>query len=158
MYEVDAPRKPITHIQNTAPGPPKAMAAATPALLPMPMRPDIDSASARTRTPASELWPVVSQYLTKPRTCMKRVRNEPQACAQHNAISALLQMMLFNQTKGFHGATSPARAGMADTARGSDKITAIRAPPTPDARQRHRGHPGPGSTGGCRIKAEYPQA
>jgi hypothetical protein len=46
MYEVDAPSNAITHIQNTAPGPPAAMAVATPAMLPMPTRPDSDIANA----------------------------------------------------------------------------------------------------------------
>ena len=31
------PKKPTTHIQNTAPGPPKATAVPTPAMLPVPM-------------------------------------------------------------------------------------------------------------------------
>ena len=34
------PNKAITHIQNTAPGPPKAIAVATPAILPIPTLPD----------------------------------------------------------------------------------------------------------------------
>src|SRR5690625_7238338 len=38
MKDVAAPRKAIIHIQNTAPGPPKAIAVATPPMLPMPTR------------------------------------------------------------------------------------------------------------------------
>ena len=34
---VDMPRRPDTHIQNTAPGPPETMAVATPPMLPTPM-------------------------------------------------------------------------------------------------------------------------
>src|SRR5690606_22641901 len=101
--EVDAPRKPITHIQKIAPGPPKAMAVATPAILPMPMRPDIDNASAWNEdTPASDFCPEkVSRVIsTRPRTCMKRVRNENHSPApRHSAISALLQMMPFTQPR-----------------------------------------------------------
>ena len=37
---VEAPKKAIIHIQNTAPGPPRAMAVATPTMLPVPTRPD----------------------------------------------------------------------------------------------------------------------
>ncbi len=36
--EVAAPRRAITHIQKTAPGPPKLIAVATPPMLPMPTR------------------------------------------------------------------------------------------------------------------------
>jgi len=34
------PKKEITHIQNTEPGPPMAMAEATPAMLPLPTVPE----------------------------------------------------------------------------------------------------------------------
>ena len=79
MYEVDAPRKAIIHIQNTAPGPPNAIAVATPAMLPVPTRPDSDSASAWNEdTPASDdLLLNISRIISgTPRTCMKRVRIE----------------------------------------------------------------------------------
>ena len=46
MYAVDAPRNATTHIQNTALGPPKPIAAATPAILPVPTLPDSETASA----------------------------------------------------------------------------------------------------------------
>ncbi|MNN86480.1 hypothetical protein D3C81_2039050 [compost metagenome] len=36
---VAMPSRPIIHIQNTAPGPPRLMATATPAMLPAPTRP-----------------------------------------------------------------------------------------------------------------------
>lgn len=36
-YFVAMPTKAVTHIQNSAPGPPTAMAVATPAMLPVPM-------------------------------------------------------------------------------------------------------------------------
>ncbi len=35
-YLVAIPKRPVTHIQNIAPGPPAAMAVATPAILPVP--------------------------------------------------------------------------------------------------------------------------
>ncbi|KAB7756904.1 hypothetical protein MPHL43072_20995 [Mycolicibacterium phlei DSM 43072] len=44
--EVDAPRKATVHIQNRAPGPPNAIAVATPAMLPVPTRPASDMVSA----------------------------------------------------------------------------------------------------------------
>src|SRR5690606_22650057 len=97
MYDVDAPRNAITHIQNTAPGPPKAMAVATPAMLPMPTRPDSDIASAWNEdTPASEDLPESRSRIISgtQRNCMKRVRNENHRPApRHSAISPLLQMM-----------------------------------------------------------------
>ncbi|MNT04964.1 hypothetical protein D3C72_1395650 [compost metagenome] len=74
------------------------MAVATPAMLPMPMRPAIDMARAWNEdTPASDFSPdTVRRHIsTKPRICMKRVRrlkNRP--AARHMKISALLQMML----------------------------------------------------------------
>lgn len=36
-YFVAIPTKAVTHIQNSAPGPPTAIAVATPAMLPVPM-------------------------------------------------------------------------------------------------------------------------
>jgi len=78
-YAVEAPRKATTHIQNTAPGPPKAIAVATPAMLPVPTRPDSDMASAWNEdTPEAEDWPLnINRIISaKPRTCMKRVRTE----------------------------------------------------------------------------------
>ena len=38
MKDVAAPSRATVHIQKTAPGPPKAMAVATPPMLPMPTR------------------------------------------------------------------------------------------------------------------------
>lgn len=46
MMVDELPRKVITHIQNTAPGPPMPMAVATPAILPVPTRPDMASGKA----------------------------------------------------------------------------------------------------------------
>src|SRR5690606_34540345 len=94
--EVDAPRKAITHIQNTAPGPPKAIAVATPAMLPMPTRPDSDIASAWNEdTPASDDLPDSSRRTISGtlRNCMNRVRIEKYRPApRQSAISALLQI------------------------------------------------------------------
>src|SRR5690606_18076687 len=99
MYEVDAPRKAITHIQNTAPGPPNAIAVATPAMLPMPTRPDSDIARAwNDDTPATELAPpsssaTISRTL---RSCTNRVRIENQSPApRHRTISGVLQISPF---------------------------------------------------------------
>ena len=44
--ELAAPNRAMTHIQNTAPGPPTAMAVATPARLPVPTRLAIEMANA----------------------------------------------------------------------------------------------------------------
>src|SRR5690606_16838798 len=111
MYEVDAPRKAITHIQNTAPGPPKAIAVATPAMLPMPTRPDSEIANAWNEdTPASDDLPDSSSRTISGTCliCMNRVRNESQSPApRHSAISALLQMMPLSQTRNASTKTLP---------------------------------------------------
>ncbi len=58
MYAVAAPKNATTHIQKTAPGPPKPIAAATPAILPVPTRPDNDTAKAwKDEIPCFELLP-----------------------------------------------------------------------------------------------------
>ncbi len=41
-----APMMDMSHIQNTAPGPPVAMAVATPAMLPVPTREAVETISA----------------------------------------------------------------------------------------------------------------
>src|SRR5690606_29005420 len=91
-----APRKAITHIHKTAPGPPKAIAVATPAMLPMPTRPDSEMASAWNEdTPACDDLPDSSSRTISgtPRSCMKRVRMEKYRPApRHSAISALRQI------------------------------------------------------------------
>ena len=46
MYAVEAPRKATIHIQKTAPGPPNPIAAATPAIFPVPTLPDKDTDKA----------------------------------------------------------------------------------------------------------------
>ncbi|GFG49921.1 hypothetical protein MAGR_13620 [Mycolicibacterium agri] len=57
--DVDAPRKATAHIQNIAPGPPKAMAVATPAILPVPTRPASDIVSAwKEETPEGDFSPL----------------------------------------------------------------------------------------------------
>src|SRR5690606_7766093 len=85
-----------THIQNTAPGPPNAIAVATPAMLPMPTRPESEIASAwKEDTPALDDLPDSSRWIISGtwRICMKRVRIEKYSPApRHSAISALLQM------------------------------------------------------------------
>src|SRR5690606_32270668 len=101
MYDVEAPRKAIAHIQNTAPGPPKAIAVATPAMLPVPTRPPSDIASAWNEdTPAREaLLPNSSLTISgTPRNCMKRVRSEKyRPRPRHRPTSAMLQMMAFSE-------------------------------------------------------------
>src|SRR5690606_32392733 len=59
MMADELPRKAIVHIQNTAPGPPMPIAVATPAILPVPTRPDIARAKAWNEDiPLFELLPV----------------------------------------------------------------------------------------------------
>ena len=61
MNEVEAPRKAISHIQNTAPGPPSAIAVATPPMLPMPTRPARDIMSDwNDEVPSGEASPFLS--------------------------------------------------------------------------------------------------
>ena len=56
--DVEAPRNAIIHIQNSAPGPPNAMAVATPAMLPVPTRPASDMVSAwKLDTPDGDFSP-----------------------------------------------------------------------------------------------------
>ncbi len=79
------------------------MAVATPAMLPTPMRPAIDMASAwKEDTPASDFCPrTVSRHISaNPRICMTRVRSVNHSPApRHMKMSALLQMMpLTNST------------------------------------------------------------
>src|SRR5690606_7595428 len=66
-------------------------------MLPMPMRPAIDTANAWNEdTPASDFSPrTVSRHISaKPRTCRKRVRRlNHSAAPRHMKMSALLQMM-----------------------------------------------------------------
>lgn len=58
MKDVAAPSRAMTHIQNTAPGPPNAMAVATPPMLPMPTRPASDiMRDWRDEVPSAESWP-----------------------------------------------------------------------------------------------------
>ena len=56
------PTRAMTHIQNTAPGPPSVIATATPAMLPPPTRPPtLTSNAARELTcPTASLLPSVS--------------------------------------------------------------------------------------------------
>src|SRR5688572_13494957 len=96
MYDVEAPSKAMTHIQKIAPGPPKAIAVAVPAMLPTPMRPDseIDRA-CHDDTPAADFSPfTMSRSISpKPRICMKRVRIENHSpTPRHRPISARLQI------------------------------------------------------------------
>src|SRR3546814_12103617 len=89
MYEVEAPRNAIAHIQNTAPGPPKAIAVATPAMLPVPTRPASETASAWNEdTPELDalLLNIHRSISATPQTCMKRVRiekNRPMTRPRH---------------------------------------------------------------------------
>src|SRR5690606_40128480 len=69
----------MSHIQNTAPGPPMAMAVATPAILPVPIRPDSAIAKAwNDETPLVEEPPPNSSFTMsfKYLTCKNPVANE----------------------------------------------------------------------------------
>src|SRR5699024_12681007 len=58
MKEVAEPKSATAHIQKTAPGPPKAIAVATPAILPTPTRPASDIISDwKEDTPFSDFSP-----------------------------------------------------------------------------------------------------
>ncbi len=77
MKEVAAPRKATVHIQKTAPGPPKAMAVATPPMLPMPTRLARDIISDwKDEVPSTESSPSRSCLTMSgiPRTWTRRVR------------------------------------------------------------------------------------
>ena len=75
MNEVEAPRKPETHIQNTAPGPPKAIAVATPPMLPMPTRPDSDIISDwKEEVPSGETSPFLSWSIMSGRLRIEAAR------------------------------------------------------------------------------------
>ena len=77
MKALEAPRKATTHIQRIAPGPPKAMAMATPAMLPTPTRLDSEIDSAwNGDTPDSERsWRNTRRSMSgSARSWMKRVR------------------------------------------------------------------------------------
>lgn len=76
MKEVAAPSSATIHIQNTAPGPPKAMAVATPPMLPMPTRLASDIISDwKDEVPFSDVSPSRSCLIipadpgTAPRRC-----------------------------------------------------------------------------------------
>src|SRR5699024_11240237 len=67
------------HIQKTAPGPPKAIAVATPAMLPTPTRPANDiMRDSKDETPFSDLSPRTSCLSMSgiPRIWMNLVRSE----------------------------------------------------------------------------------
>ena len=74
-----APRNAMAHIQNIAPGPPMAMAVATPAMFPVPTRPPRAMAKPwKLEMPEAEAWPCQS-WVTMAfrwRTCRKRVQME----------------------------------------------------------------------------------
>ena len=81
---VEAPKNAMSHIQNTAPGPPRAMAVATPTILPVPTRPDSATQNASKEdmpclVPSSETsFGAKRLRIISPNrlTCTKRVRME----------------------------------------------------------------------------------
>src|SRR3546814_2018223 len=101
MYDVEAPKKAIAHIQNTAPGPPNAIAVATPAMLPVPTRPASETASAWNEdTPELDdlLLNIRRSISGTPQTCMKRVRIEKyRPRPRHSPTSAMLQLMSLSE-------------------------------------------------------------
>ena len=101
---VEAPKKAMTHIQKMAPGPPRAMAVATPTMFPVPTRPDRATQKASKEEmpcllPSSAFSaPAKSERIISPkrRTCTKRVRKEKYSPAPTNSTtSAGLQTMEF---------------------------------------------------------------
>src|SRR3546814_18375979 len=101
MYDVEAPKKAIAHIQNTAPGPPNAIAVATPAMLPVPTRPASETASAwnEDTLELDDLLLNIRRSISgTPQTCMKRVRIEKyRPGPRHSPTSAMLQMMSLSE-------------------------------------------------------------
>src|SRR5699024_12555573 len=76
MNEVAEPNKATAHIQKTAPGPPKAIAVATPAILPTPTRPAKDIISDwNDETPFSDFSPFFNCFSMSgmPRICRNLV-------------------------------------------------------------------------------------
>ena len=101
---VEAPKKAMIHIQKMAPGPPSAIAVATPTMLPVPTRPD----KATQKASKEEMpccWPSAdfsaeakSERIINPkrRTCTKRVRKEKYSPAPTRSTTRKgLQMMSF---------------------------------------------------------------
>ena len=85
-YLVAMPKMAVTHIQNTAPGPPATTAVATPAMLPVPMVADSAVISAP-KCDTSPSWSLPSSFLpwgvkacfsanTSIENCRKRSRRE----------------------------------------------------------------------------------
>ena len=77
--DVDAPRNATVHIQNKAPGPPNAIAVATPAMLPVPTRPASDIVRAwKDETPDGDFSPLsISRIISGTcRICRSLVRIE----------------------------------------------------------------------------------
>src|SRR5690625_6080534 len=71
--------KAINHIQKTAPGPPMAIAVATPAMFPVPIRPDMAIENAWNElTPLSDDFPLNNKLtiVLSNLTCTNRVRIE----------------------------------------------------------------------------------
>src|SRR3546814_10661568 len=103
MYDVEAPKKAIAHIQNTAPGPPNAIAVATPAMLPVPTRPASETASAwNVDTPELDalLLHISTSICGQPQTCMKRVRIEKsKPRPRPSPTSAKLQIIPLSESR-----------------------------------------------------------
>src|SRR3546814_5629183 len=103
MYEVEAPRNAIAHIQNTAPGPPKAIAVATPAMLPVPTRTASETASAWNEDTheLDDLLLNISRSISgTPQTCMKRVRIEKyRPRPRQDPTRAILQVMSLSEVR-----------------------------------------------------------
>src|SRR3546814_4054166 len=103
MYDVEAPKKAIAHIQNTAPGPPNAIAVATPALLPVPTRPASETASAWNEdTPELDdmLLNIRRSISGTHQTCMKRVRIEQYMPRQRpRPTSAMPKVMTMSELR-----------------------------------------------------------
>src|SRR5699024_2050242 len=91
MKDVAAPRKAIIHIQNTAPGPPKAIAVATPPMLPMPTRLASDIIRDwNDEVPSADFSPTTSCLSMSgiPVTCTNRVRRVKYTPASRHRITS----------------------------------------------------------------------
>lgn len=100
MNEVAEPSSATSHIQNTAPGPPNAMAVDTPAMLPTPTRPASEIISDwNEEMPCSELSPDFSWVIMSgmQRICRNRVTRVKYAPApRHRYTSQFDQITLLS--------------------------------------------------------------
>ena len=99
------PKNATTHIQNTAPGPPNAMAVATPTILPVPTRPESAMQNASNDDiPSLPRFPPKSERSISPKrlTCTSLVRTEKYSPAPiSSTTNPGFHTMSFNQDTAF---------------------------------------------------------